>query len=179
MIEGVATTIPADLAILAHPDFAAIEHSTKWVEDDARPLGVTSKPRRRRRADRATSEPKVRRDVDVEVNGKRFSVAVWVPESQLAPAAGRPAAAKPPAQAAARGAAARRPPPGSGKIAVPMQGTIVKVLVAVGDDGRRGRGGLRARGHEDGEQHHRRQGRHRRRGQGRARPVGRAPARSS
>nr|WP_287390685.1 hypothetical protein [Candidatus Microthrix sp.] len=24
---------PADLAILSHPDFAAIEHSTKWVED--------------------------------------------------------------------------------------------------------------------------------------------------
>ena len=32
-IEGVATTIPADLAILGHPDFAAIDHSTKWVED--------------------------------------------------------------------------------------------------------------------------------------------------
>ncbi|MBT8241902.1 MAG: acetyl-CoA carboxylase biotin carboxylase subunit, partial [Acidimicrobiia bacterium] len=31
-IEGVATTIPADLAILRHPDFAAVKHSTKWVE---------------------------------------------------------------------------------------------------------------------------------------------------
>ena len=32
-IEGVATTIPADIAILEHPDFIAVEHSTKWVED--------------------------------------------------------------------------------------------------------------------------------------------------
>src|SRR5687768_5771219 len=32
-IVGVHTTIPADIAILEHPDFAAAEHSTKWVED--------------------------------------------------------------------------------------------------------------------------------------------------
>ena len=33
VVEGVATTIPADIAILRHPDFAAMEHSTKWVEE--------------------------------------------------------------------------------------------------------------------------------------------------
>ena len=44
VVEGVATTIPADLAILKHPDFAAIEHSTKWVEDVLDLSGVTSKP---------------------------------------------------------------------------------------------------------------------------------------
>ena len=80
-IEGIATTIPADLAILEHPDFADAEHSTKWVEDDARPH------RRQRRAGapagrRRRAEPKVQRDVDVEVNGKRFAVKVWVPESR-------------------------------------------------------------------------------------------------
>ena len=32
-IEGVATTIPADVAILRHPDFVNVEHSTKWVEE--------------------------------------------------------------------------------------------------------------------------------------------------
>ena len=32
-IEGIATTIPAHLAILRHPDFAAARHSTKWVEE--------------------------------------------------------------------------------------------------------------------------------------------------
>ena len=33
VVEGVATTIPADLAILRHPDFHAATHSTKWVEE--------------------------------------------------------------------------------------------------------------------------------------------------
>ncbi|MEY4796244.1 MAG: acyl-CoA carboxylase alpha chain, partial [Actinomycetota bacterium] len=32
-VEGLHTTIPADLAILRHPDFAATKHSTKWVEE--------------------------------------------------------------------------------------------------------------------------------------------------
>src|SRR5690606_37380314 len=43
-VEGVATTIPADLAILRHPDFAAIDHSTKWVEEVLDLTGVTSAP---------------------------------------------------------------------------------------------------------------------------------------
>ena len=83
MVEGVATTIPADLAIVRHPDFAAIEHSTKWVEDvlDLTGVGATAAPA----SDADDDEEKVRRDVDVEVNGKRFAVSVWVPAS----AAGR------------------------------------------------------------------------------------------
>jgi len=127
-IEGVATTIPADLAILRHPDFEALTHSTKWVEDTLDLTGVggsTPAP-----ADGTEAEPKVRRDVDVEVNGKKFSVALYVPESQLAPVAGGPAAkprSKRGGSSAGGGGAA-----GSGKIAVPMQGTIVKINVEVG-----------------------------------------------
>ena len=33
VVEGVATTIPADIAILDHPDFIDATHSTKWVEE--------------------------------------------------------------------------------------------------------------------------------------------------
>ncbi len=60
MVEGVATTIPADLAILRHPDFAAVEHSTKWVEETARPAAASRPPaaraeRRRRRTRRSSS----------------------------------------------------------------------------------------------------------------------------
>jgi len=127
-IEGVATTIPADLAILRHPDFVALTHSTKWVEDTLDLTGVggsTPAP-----ADGTEAEPKVRRDVDVEVNGKKFSVALYVPESQLAPVSGGPAAKPRPKRggsSAGGGGAA-----GSGKIAVPMQGTIVKINVEVG-----------------------------------------------
>src|SRR4029450_12741277 len=32
-IDGITKTIPADAAILRHPDFVAGEHSTKWVEE--------------------------------------------------------------------------------------------------------------------------------------------------
>ncbi len=41
-IEGIATTIPADLAILRHPDFVAAAHSTKWVEANLDLTGVSS-----------------------------------------------------------------------------------------------------------------------------------------
>ena len=131
VVEGVATTIPADLAILRHDDFATMNHSTKWVESVLDLSGMSSKP-----ADAGATtdgEPKVRRDVDVEVNGRKFAVAMWVPES-AGVAAG-------PAQAAAAAPRARRTGGGStaagaasGAITVPMQGTIVKVMVAEGDE---------------------------------------------
>jgi acetyl-CoA/propionyl-CoA carboxylase biotin carboxyl carrier protein len=129
-IEGIATTIPADLAILRHPDFANATHSTKWVEDTLDLSGVAAPAAP---APTEDGDPKVRRDVDVEVNGRRFSVSVWVPESTTvaAPAGGRAAAAARPRRAAT---AAGSGGAGSGNVTVPMQGTIVKVLVGVGDE---------------------------------------------
>jgi acetyl-CoA/propionyl-CoA carboxylase biotin carboxyl carrier protein len=129
VVEGVATTIPADLAILRHPDFAAAEHSTKWVEDTLDLTAVSSTPG----APAATDDgpAKVQRDVDVEVNGKRFSVRMWVPDVPMGTGGGGGGGATGgarPRRAAAAGAAAA----GSGKVTVPMQGTIVKVLVEVG-----------------------------------------------
>jgi acetyl-CoA/propionyl-CoA carboxylase biotin carboxyl carrier protein len=72
----------------------------------------------------------VQRDVDVEVNGKRFAVRMWVPDQPVAVVAGggAPAAARPRRAAASTGGGGA----GSGKVTVPMQGTIVKVLVEVG-----------------------------------------------
>jgi acetyl-CoA/propionyl-CoA carboxylase, biotin carboxylase, biotin carboxyl carrier protein len=134
-IDGVATTAPAHEAILAHDDFANAEHSTKWVEERLDLSGVgASAPVVAAEGDEAP-EPKVRRDVDVEVNGRRFSVAVFVPESQIgaAPAAGKAKAAGRPKRAGgssgAGGGAAD-----AGKVTVPMQGTIVKVLVEEGQE---------------------------------------------
>jgi acetyl-CoA/propionyl-CoA carboxylase, biotin carboxylase, biotin carboxyl carrier protein len=127
VVEGVATTIPADLAILRHPDFSAIEHSTKWVEEVLDLTGIggaTAAP-----TDGEGQEPTVKRDVQVEVNGKRFAVSLFVPESQMALVAGG-AQPKPRPKRGASGSAAAVA--GSGKIVVPMQGTIVKVLVEVG-----------------------------------------------
>ena len=126
VIEGVATTIPADLAILEHPDFQAVAHSTKWVEEVLDLSGLDA-PQRAKDDETEEAEPKQRRDVDVEVNGKRFSVSMWIPESDLAPAA--KAKAKPTRRGSGGTAAGGT---GSGNVAVPMQGTVVKVLVEVG-----------------------------------------------
>jgi acetyl-CoA/propionyl-CoA carboxylase biotin carboxyl carrier protein len=132
-VAGIATTIPADLAILRHPDFVAGEHSTKWVEDrlDLSSVAAPATAPATDEAEGEAPEPKVRRDVDVEVNGRRFGVTVWVPESQVGAVAaggGGKTAPRPRRSAGASAAAA-----GSGSVAVPMQGTIVKVLVGVGD----------------------------------------------
>jgi acetyl-CoA/propionyl-CoA carboxylase, biotin carboxylase, biotin carboxyl carrier protein len=132
-IEGIATTIPADIAILDHPDFHAAVHSTKWVEEtldlsDVR--ATTAAP-----AD-DDHEPKVERDVDVEVNGRRFAVKLWVPASQAGAvvagaAAGAAVAARPRRAGGGGGSAAAA---ASGAVTVPMQGTIVKLLVEVGQE---------------------------------------------
>jgi acetyl-CoA/propionyl-CoA carboxylase, biotin carboxylase, biotin carboxyl carrier protein len=127
-IAGVATTIPADIAILEHPDFHQLSHYTRWVENDLDLSSVGAAPAGAE-ASEDDAEPKVRRDVDVEVNGKRFKVAMWVPESALAAAPAGGAGAKKPRRSAAAAAAAVG---GSGQVTVPMQGTIVKVLVEAG-----------------------------------------------
>jgi acetyl-CoA/propionyl-CoA carboxylase biotin carboxyl carrier protein len=121
-LTGVATTVPADIAILEHPDFVAVSHSTNWVETTLDLTGVTSAPP----APPADGPGVVARDVDVEVAGRRYSVRLWVPEEAPAPAAGPARPARPRAGGGAVAAT------GGGRIAVPMQGTIVKVLVEVG-----------------------------------------------
>ena len=66
--------------------------------------------------------------------------------------------------------------PAAARVTVPMQGTIVKVLVGVGDAVEVGQAVMRARGHEDGEQHHRRDRRHGQGDQGRRPATPSAPA---
>jgi acetyl-CoA/propionyl-CoA carboxylase biotin carboxyl carrier protein len=133
-LTGVATTIPAHLAILTHPDFIAGTHSTRWVEDRldtaslsaAAPTVAPSAPEGAEGA--AAPLPLVLREVTAEVDGRRFQLKLWVPDIGEAPAgtaakpAGRPARAR-------AGVAGT----GSGTVTIPMQGTIVKVLVAPGD----------------------------------------------
>ncbi len=128
VIEGVATTIPADIAILDHPDFASAAHSTNWVEQtldlsglQVAPVGPAADP-----GDKA----QVLREVTAEVQGRRYQVKLWVPEMPVAVAA--PGAAPTRARKAAKPKAAVAGG-GSGTITVPMQGTIVKVLVSEGD----------------------------------------------
>ena len=129
VLEGPATTIPAADAIISHDDFVNGVHSTKWVEDTLDLTGVTGKP-----SEVEGDDEKVERDVDVEVNGKRFAVKLFIPADQVAagaPAGGGGALPKARKRSKAKGAA---PTAGSGQIAVPMQGTITKVNVAEGDE---------------------------------------------
>jgi acetyl-CoA/propionyl-CoA carboxylase biotin carboxyl carrier protein len=132
VITGVATTLPADVVILSHPDFAAATHSTNWVEQTLDLSSVTADVAPE--PDPATVEggdpvPKVLRDVTAEVDGRRYQVKLWVPDlGDVVVAGSAPRAAGPKRPKAAGGAT------GSGTVAVPMQGTIVKVTVAVGDE---------------------------------------------
>ena len=128
-ISGVATTLPAHEAILSHKDFARAAHSTRWVEDQLDLSALTSaavgEPAP---ADSGDDQvPLVQRDVTAEVDGRRYSVRLWVPDLGTVAAPGRPAGR--PKRAAATTVAGT----GTGQVTVPMQGTIVKVLVAVGD----------------------------------------------
>ncbi len=76
----------------------------------------------------------VERNTTVEVNGKRFAVKMWVPETVGVAAA--PAKSKKKRSHSSGGGGGA----GSGQVAVPMQGTIVKVLVEVGQEVEAGEG---------------------------------------
>jgi acetyl-CoA/propionyl-CoA carboxylase biotin carboxyl carrier protein len=124
-VQGVSTTIPAHLAVLDHDDFVNGRHYTKWMEDvldleGSDPSAPPSLPE---------DEDLIKRDITVEVGGRRFRVSYWAPE----PAAGGQVRRRPPRLAAGGQGGAS-----DGVISAPMQGTIVKVHVTPGDTVRLG-----------------------------------------
>ena len=121
-ITGVATTIPADIAILSHEDFRAGTHSTKWVEET---LDLSEVKADKGEPPAEVDQPAIKREMSVEVDGKRFAVSMWVPDPLATPVAGAPRRR----QSRSGGSGSS----GSGQVTVPMQGTIVKILVEVGD----------------------------------------------
>jgi acetyl-CoA/propionyl-CoA carboxylase biotin carboxyl carrier protein len=178
-VEGVPTTLPAHLVVLAHPDFAAGAHSTTWLTEKVDLSSIAPAPPAAA-AGPATGAPE-RKDLDVEVGGRLYRVSVWLPAgagSVRGGISGEPGP-QPPAGAGSVGAgsagagsagagsvgagsagagsagaglagagsagagsagavpAAAAPASpaalGTGEVAVPMQGTVVKVLVKPGD----------------------------------------------
>ncbi len=119
-VEGIATTVPAARAILQHDDFANLTHSTKWVEETLDLSDIATTPLTP--PDTAGDSP---RTLDVEVDSKKFAVTVWLPD--VAPAGQATRTRRASASAALGGG-------GSGSISVPMQGTVISVLVSVGDE---------------------------------------------
>ncbi len=134
-IEGVTTNMAAHLRILEHADFITGDHSTRWVEDRLDFSDIPPGPPAGGR-DRPSMKA---RPVDVEVEGRRYEVRVWLPESTGGGAgAGSPAPAPRRPSASAAGGAA--PAAGGGRVVAPMQGTIVEVLVTVGETVAAGQG---------------------------------------
>lgn len=130
-LEGVTTTIPADLAILEHPDFHAAQHSTKWVEDRLDLSGLTAPP-----STTATEEATTPTEVVAEVNGKRVAVKLFLSELVAPVPTNTPSPRRdtPSPRAARTQGAASKVGGGSGAVTVPMQGTVVKIAVQVGQE---------------------------------------------
>ncbi len=118
-VTGVETTIPAHLAVLDHPDFINGDHHTKWIEEAV--LLVRTVPPAP--PGLAEGEETTKRDITVEVSGRRFQVSYWAPE---------PVSAGIPRRRAPKLAAPGPKGSTDGVITSPMQGTIVKVHVRAG-----------------------------------------------
>jgi acetyl-CoA/propionyl-CoA carboxylase biotin carboxyl carrier protein len=132
LVTGVATTIPADVVILSHPDFIAGRHSTRWVEDRLDLSALVPPTPVDPGASGASGAsggddgaPRVLREVTAEVDGRRYEVRLWVPD--ITSAGGARGGTRPHKPRAAVAGS------GSGSVTAPMQGTIVKILVAPGD----------------------------------------------
>ncbi len=187
-VAGVATTIPAHLAVLAHPDFIDVKHSTTWLSDRvdlsaiAPAANIAQAP-----------EAEERKDVEVEVGGRRFAVSVWVPATAEPRPVAKPAQADRGGYVGGAGwrrGSRRRP---RGRRRPDHRADAGHRRQSPCQSGRHYRGwpdGVRPRGDENGEQHRlpvRRHGPrgeggagelggHRRRGGGRgARPPDRSP----
>jgi acetyl-CoA/propionyl-CoA carboxylase biotin carboxyl carrier protein len=130
-VAGIATTIPAHMAVLAHPDFIAVRHSTTWLSDRVDLSGIAPSQ------DIApVPQAEERKDIEVEVGGRRFAVSVWVPASSEPRPVAKPAQTDRGGHVGrAVGGAATGADMGAsaGQVTVPMQGTVVKVLVNEGD----------------------------------------------
>ena len=126
-IEGMPTVLPFHRAVLDHPDFAEdFRVYTTWIESEflegfTRPADSPSPG-----PTHAEEEPESLERVVVEVGGKRLEVVLPV---ALGLGGSRPKQRKP------RRSGNRLSPSagGSNALAIPMQGTIVKVAVTDGD----------------------------------------------
>ncbi|MFI9206253.1 biotin/lipoyl-containing protein, partial [Streptomyces sp. NPDC053048] len=123
-IEGMATAIPFHQAVVTDPAFTADPFTvhTRWIETE---FNNTITPFSAPGTDE--DEPETRETVIVEVGGKRLEVTL--------PASLGVTASAPAAKPKQRRAAKKSGPAASGdELASPMQGTIVKVAVADGQE---------------------------------------------
>jgi acetyl-CoA/propionyl-CoA carboxylase biotin carboxyl carrier protein len=129
VVEGMPTVLPFHRAVLDEPAFTAADGSfavhTRWIETE---FDNTLVP-----FDAASvapgAEPGARQVIVAEVNGRRVTVTL---PAELAVRSAGPAPARRPSSK--RGGSAHHSPEGGGDAVIaPMQGTVVKVAVSVGD----------------------------------------------
>ena len=136
LVTGLETTIPFHRFVLAHESFVSGDYHTSTVERDLDLDALEARPSRAAEAPRPSSgaaddqrrSPVATRRFEVEVDGKRFVVRT---RERLA---GRARRSRPRPPKAVHGLGAG----GTEALVAPMQGTIVKVLVAEGDSVRAG-----------------------------------------
>ncbi|GAA2643125.1 biotin carboxylase N-terminal domain-containing protein [Nonomuraea recticatena] len=122
-IDGMPTVLPFHRAVVADPAFTSEPFSvhTRWIETEwgggvAPYSGAVE-----------SAEPAARESVTVEVGGKRLEVVL---PAGFAASAPRPTAGRPSRR---RAGGAKKAAAGGDTLVSPMQGTIVKVVVADGD----------------------------------------------
>jgi len=117
-VEGISTTLPFFRAILSDEAFVSGDYTTGFIAERMEKLEIEPSPP----GEPATVPEKDSRQIEVEVNGKLFRVKVFG-DQDTGGAAGPPRR---------RRGETRRASASGGTIAAPMQGTIVRVLVEVG-----------------------------------------------
>jgi acetyl-CoA/propionyl-CoA carboxylase, biotin carboxylase, biotin carboxyl carrier protein len=119
-VEGISTTLPFFRAILDDEVFVSGNYTTGFVAERMEGLEIQSTPT----AETGEAPEKMAREVEVEVNGKLFRVRVFGDE-------GPRGVTGPPRR---KQGETRRASASEGAVSAPMQGTIVKVLVQVGQE---------------------------------------------
>jgi len=149
-IEGVHTSIPGQYLMISHPDFVEASHSTRWVEErldfsnleERIPSNMMTTPTESSTRSEGGAQLTAK-EVTAEVEGRRYRVKLWFDEEGLAEIDSPAGIARTTRPTAARGITSKKPTArhrhegiagsGSSTVTVPMQGTIVKLLVSVGD----------------------------------------------
>jgi acetyl-CoA/propionyl-CoA carboxylase biotin carboxyl carrier protein len=137
VVEGPATLIPFHKWLFGLEEFisgGACHDQLARLADTATPLPAAPDAPMGGDAEAAVpGEPEVVRDVVAEVDGRRFGVRLRIPASQV----GGGGASVPAPRRAARGGhstASGKPGQPTEAVATPMQGTVLRVLVAEGQD---------------------------------------------
>ncbi|MEV5539005.1 biotin carboxylase N-terminal domain-containing protein [Saccharopolyspora shandongensis] len=130
VIDGVPTTVSAAQAVLAHPDFAGVAFTTRWLENAVEfPAAVAAVSGGL--ADAVQDDGDEGGRDEVWVGGRRYVIPFF--SGTTVSAAAEPSARRSRGGGTKRKAAGGPAAGGSGAVSSPMQGTVIAVNVADGD----------------------------------------------